>query len=133
VTDFELPPFAVALDIVLDLPPPPSVNKTRRVDWKGNQILKGWKEAADGYTTLAKCRPDNPIRGRKIEGTWEAIITFDSRVHRLDLDNGIKALLDYAKRIELVTDDSLRYLRRITVQWGTPPTGCRLVLRGMEA
>jgi hypothetical protein len=34
----------------------------------------------------------------------------------------------YARRIELVRDDSPRYLRRLVVEWGEVPTGCRVTL-----
>jgi hypothetical protein len=55
-------------------------------------------------------------------------VTLDERHCGLDLDNGIKALLDYARRIELVRDDSPRYLRRLVVEWSEAPRGCRLML-----
>jgi hypothetical protein len=34
-------------DIVLDLPVPPSVNRTRRVDWRSMARRRKWESAAD--------------------------------------------------------------------------------------
>jgi hypothetical protein len=42
------PPFAVAPNIVLDLPPPLSVNRTRKVDWIGRRKFTAWQNVADG-------------------------------------------------------------------------------------
>jgi hypothetical protein len=50
----------------------------------------------------------------------------------MDLDNCAKEVIDYAQRIESVSSDGPRHLRRLTVQWGDPgeaPEGCRLELR----
>lgn len=58
-------------------------------------------------------------------------ITVDEAI-RCDLDAMIKSLIDYCVRIELVTDDSPKYLRRLIVEWGTVPAGCRVEIRGME-
>ena len=38
------------------------------------------------------------------------------------------------KRIlqDMMDNDDKRYLRKLTVEWGAAPEGCRLVLRGAE-
>ena len=47
----------------------------------------------------------------------------------MDLDNCVKHLIDYARKIELIIDDSPKYMRRIVVDWGHAPEGVRLTLR----
>jgi hypothetical protein len=114
-------------DIVLDLPVPPSVNRSRRLDRAELKKSLAWQSAADSYALSQKvCR-------RKIAGRYEAIIVLDPEHAAGDLDNRIKALLDYAVRINLVADDSKKYLQRLTVEWGTAPFGCRLTLRAITA
>lgn len=124
-------PFLPPPDIVLDLPVPPSVNRTRRIDWS-DRSKANWVTLADQCFTAAKCRVNDPLRGRKMEGAFEAIIVLSRDHTKMDLDNSVKALIDYAKRIELIKDDSPRYMRRLTLEWGEAPTGCRLTLRPME-
>jgi len=45
----------------------------------------------------------------------------------------LKALINYARRIELVRDGSPRYLRHLVVEWGEVPTGCRLTLTPLSS
>ena len=56
----------------------------------------------------------------------------DEQTVEIDLDNGVKALIDYAKRLGLITDDSKKYLRELRVVWGYAPHGCRLILKARE-
>jgi hypothetical protein len=86
---------------VLHLPPPPSVNATRRDYGKGTAALHRWHEIIR--------------RLLRISGRYQVTVTLDERSCRLDLDNGIEALIDYACRIELVRDDSPKYLRCLVV------------------
>lgn len=122
--DVSDPPFNPPTDIVLDLPVPPSVNRTRRVNWAYSQAYAEWFAAADALVMAQGRR-----RGIGIPGKYEAHILLDERLCRLDADNGIKALIDYARRIELVHDDNRKFLRKITVEWGEAPEGCRLTIR----
>jgi len=108
---------------ILHLPPPPSVNETRRDHAAGNARLHRWHKLADAEVLAA----GGMRKLAKIAGPFAATITLDESL-RLDLDNGIKALIDYARRVELVRDDSPKYLRRLTVEWGSAPHGCRLTL-----
>lgn len=117
------PPFAVPpRTIALNLPPPPSVNKTRRNHGKGQARLKKWHQSAD-MLVLSQGRLPKPIPGQ-----FEATIIL-AETCRLDLDNGVKHVIDYARRLNLITDDNKNYLRRLTVEWGDAPEGCRLTLR----
>lgn len=125
------PPFACPPDIVLDLPVPPSVNRTRKINW-ADRLHSKWIEVADKCVLAAKCKVVGSIRGRKIDGPFEAIIQLSAEHTKMDLDNAIKGLIDYARRIELIVDDGPKYMRRLTLEWGEAPTGCRLTLRPME-
>lgn len=103
-----------------DLPCPPSVNRTRRMHGPGARLLQSWKDRA-GMHIIAMGRR------RQIPGPFEARITFGEGA-RLDLDNGVKALIDLARWMRLIVDDDRRYLRRLVVEWGHAPEGCRLEL-----
>lgn len=122
------PPVAVAPDIILDLPPPPSVNRTRKIDWAGKRQLIAFGNVADAYVLAAKGRTHQPLKLVKIP-RFELFITLSERHTRIDLDNGLKALIDYLKRIELIEDDSPKHLRKLTVTWGLAPHGCRVAVR----
>lgn len=122
-------PFGCPPDIVLDLPVPPSVNRTRKVDWRGHSKYVAWRREADKHFLLVK----RENKGREITGQFEAIVTISGEHTSIDLDNGVKALLDYARRLELVPDDSPKYLRKLTVEWGKAQEGCRLTLRPIES
>jgi Holliday junction resolvase RusA-like endonuclease len=114
---------------VLDLPPPPSVNETRRDYGKGTAALHRWHRVADAEV-LAQ---GGMRRLPRISGRYQVTVTPDERSCRADLDNGIKAVIDYARRIELVRDDSPRYLRSVVVEWGEVRTGCRLTLTPLSS
>lgn len=124
-------PFAIPPDIVLDLPCPPSVNKLRHIDRAGTRLRKQFYRQADLHILAARGRTHEPIPVRKLLGPFEAIIQISEKLSKIDLDNHVKVLLDYAVSREFVTDDGPKYLRRLVVEWGCPVTGCRLTLRGM--
>lgn len=115
--------------ITLDLPAPLSTNETRKIDWASKPARDAWTQAAHNLVMAAWAGGRRPA---KIGGQYEATITL--RVgSRLDMDNTIKAVMDYACLLELVVDDSPKYLRRLVVEFGDVSEGCRLVLRPMEA
>lgn len=118
-------PFALPAEITLDLPAPPSVNRTRRIDLTSLRMVNDWKDAADAMVMVTR-RPGEP---RRIMGRFELLITVSAAHSRADLDNGLKALIDYLKRIEVIEDDSPKFLRKLTVQWGVAPEGCRVTVR----
>ncbi len=122
------PPFAVPMDIVLDLPAPPSVNRTRRVDWSARRGVTAWHNVANAYVLAAKGRQVNPLKLTKI-ARFELLIILSERKTRIDLDNGLKALIDYLRKIELIEDDSPKHLRRLVVEFGIAPMGCRVHVR----
>lgn len=128
VVDTSDVPFALAPDIVLDVPVPPSVNVTRRIDPAAARKVEEWKRAADvllmasGQYRTARARGGLP-------GRFELKIILCEKRCRLDADNPVKAAIDYLRRIELISDDDKRFMRRLTVEWGAAPAGCRLVLR----
>jgi Holliday junction resolvase RusA-like endonuclease len=122
------PPFSVAPDIILDLPVPPSVNRTRRIDWSAVRTMKAWSNVADAYVLAAKGRTDSPLKLIRVP-RFEITVTLDEKQARIDLDNSLKCLIDYLRRIELIEDDSPKHMRRLVVQWGTAPFGCRVTIR----
>ena len=122
-------PFAPPLDIVLDLPPPPSVNKTRKVDWRAQPKVRAWIKGANALTTFAWAAGKRP---KEILGRFEATIILNEIKTKADLDNTPKRLIDYARYLGLIADDSPKYMRRVIIEWGEAPEGCRLILRPME-
>jgi hypothetical protein len=107
--------------VIIDLPAPMSVNRTRRINYASMPDQKAWKQQADNLYLMQK-------RGlEKIEGHFEVQITICSSC-RLDLDNGVKLLIDTARSYGLVPDDSPRFLRKITVMFGDAPEGARLMI-----
>ena len=122
-------PFGLPADTVLYLPPPPSVNRTRRMDGAGYAVLAKWEQLADKEILARGGMRKLP----RIPGRFEATLVIDEHLNNIDLDNGIKAVIDYARRLELIVDDDKRHMRRVTIEWGHAPTGCRLILRPVEA
>jgi Holliday junction resolvase RusA-like endonuclease len=100
-------------DVVLDLPIPPSINRTRRMDWRSMTRRNQWENDANALALLN-------LNRRKFTGKFEVRITV-SESCRMDLDNCVKHLIDYARKIELIIDDSPKYMRRIVVDWGHAP------------
>lgn len=122
-------------DIVIDLPPPISVNRLRRIDWSATSGTKSWRRKADNLILEAKRRkinrlvwnPDEPIQ------KFEITLTFDEKERSPDLDNCCKGILDYLCTIEILKDDGPKYMRRLVVEWGDAPTGCRVIVKPLEA
>ncbi len=124
---FKLP--ADSIEFSLDLPVPPSVNKLRRVDPAHHRERKEFYRRADMYLLAARGRTREPLPVRKLLGRYEVTIQISEKLSRVDLDNHIKILLDYAVSREFVVDDSAKYLRRLVVEWGCPLEGCKLTIR----
>lgn len=108
--------------IVLDLPKPLSVNRTRRIDWRAKPAIDRWIRSADA---LVMSRGRLP---KRISGPYEAIITLPIG-SAIDGDNTPKHVIDYARRLELVDNDDPKRMRRLTIEFGDAPEGCRLTLR----
>lgn len=111
--------------VTIDLPPPLSVNVTRRIDWSARKSLARWTDLADRMILAAKRRAENPLK-LEPRKRFELVVTINEEMSKMDLDNGLKLIIDYLHRIELIEDDSPRHLRRIAVQWGQAPMGTRV-------
>lgn len=122
---FPDPPFAVPPDYVLDIPLPPSVNRTRKIDWKNWTKYKKWRETA-GFHLVSNGQYRKAPRRLQ---AYELRITLDWLNCKQDPDNPIKAAIDLLRSLEIITDDSPKFAKRITIEWGTAPDGCRLTLR----
>ena len=123
-------PFGAPLDIELDLPPPLSVNRTRKLNRAALRDIDRWTKQADALVTSAWTGGRRPKQALQ---QFEAIIILDEQMNRLDGDNGVKLLIDYARRLGLIADDSKKYMRELRVMWGNAPHGCKLILRAREA
>jgi Holliday junction resolvase RusA-like endonuclease len=119
-------PFAVPPVIVLDLPVPPSINETHRPRPGGAKVLAAWKANADKFVMAQ--RRQQP---RKIAGSFEICIVFSEERTSIDLDNTLKTLIDYLRRIDAIHDDGKSFMRDLYVTWGDAPEGCRVHIRGL--
>lgn len=121
-------PFGCPPDTVLDIPVPPSVNATRTLNKAALRKVDAWKASADkrlmasGQYRAAKCTP--------VGDRFEVKIILCETKCKLDADNPAKAAIDYLRRIELIPDDSPKHMRRLVIEWGEAPEGCRIILRG---
>ena len=126
VPDMTSPPFACPPDIVLDLPAPLSVNRTRRIDWASKRRLAQWQRSAD-YAYLLK---KQELNLRPITGRFEIIITLRDG-SRIDADNTAKHVIDALRRFRLIPDDNPKHMRRVTIEFGDVE-GCRATVRPIE-
>lgn len=116
-------------DIVLHLPAPVSVNKSRRVDWKGQQQVKDWVRLADQFLTVAKSRKE--VRFDRLS-RYELHVTLSETHCRTDADNGLKLLIDYLRSRDITADDGPQQLRKLVVEWGYAPAGVLLRVKPLE-
>lgn len=115
--------------IALDLPPPLSVNRTRRVNWAAKGEIGKWIVQADMLVMAS----GGVRKLGNIPGQFEIKIILDETLCRLDADNAPKILIDYCRRLKLIADDSRKYMRRLVVEWGHAPSGCRVTIREIGA
>lgn len=126
---FGLP--ADSVEIVLDLPFPPSVNHIwrrgpKRV-YRSARYLR-WMENADAAVMAAKQYPR-----RKIVGPFEASILLSDGAGTGDADNRIKAVLDWCQSRDVIAND--KHARELRIKWVAPdqaPAGCRVTLRSLH-
>jgi hypothetical protein len=124
-----------ALDITLDLPIPPSVNRLRRIDWSNHIAHKQWRLRTDLFVSahgpadiLRQLRsPDR--KGPLIAGAYELRIQIPESLSGIDLGNHDKAIIDYLVSREFVANDSPRYLRRIVIEYGSPTPACHITIK----
>lgn len=124
--DVSQPPFALPPDIVLDLPPPISVNRIWRKTKTGvmkSPAYTGWIARADAMLMdLGQLQGVKPIPGR-----FTASIMV--KRSRLDLDNNSKCVLDFLQSRNFIVDDKL--CEELTLRWGDAPTGCRVTVKAL--
>jgi Holliday junction resolvase RusA-like endonuclease len=120
---------------MVDLPFPPSTNRIWRHESNNRRKMihlsaeyRAWKAQADACALA-----DRGWRSKaRMPGPFSAAILLSRRHRAGDVDNRIKAVLDWAQRVELIRNDSLA--EEITARWvdpGAAPTGCRLILRSI--
>lgn len=112
------------MTIVLNLPAPLSVNRTRKIDWANHRKVKEWQRQADALFLMQKRGLAPPITGR-----YELTLTLPDG-SKADLDNCCKLAIDTVRRFRLVTDDSPKFMRRLVVEFGDVD-GCRVTVRPM--
>jgi hypothetical protein len=111
--------------IVLDLPPPVSVNKSRKIDWANHHKVKGWLRMADQFLLIAKSRHE--VSFDRIP-RYELLVTLSEDHCKVDADNGLKLAVDYLRMREITLNDSPKNLRKLTVQWGFAPAGMQITV-----
>lgn len=111
-------------DIVLDLPPPPSVNRIWRRTKTGvcrSAAYTRWVKAADDMLLeFGQLRGIKPIAGK-------FVATIVVKRSNLDLDNNAKAILDFLQSRNFVMND--RHCEELTLRWGDAPAGARVTVR----
>lgn len=111
-------------EVVLDLPVPPSVNQTRRIDWaSAKPVLAKWRLAAHAILMATGFKRRAPIP------RFELLIVISEDHTQQDLDNPLKNLIDYLRLIEVIENDAKKNMRRIVVEWGAAMHGCKVTVR----
>ena len=119
------------IEITVDLPFPPSTNRIWRQKRGGvytAPAYAAWVKNCDAHILMARSK--RTILKHMIMGPCEAEILLNIDKGIGDLDNRLKAVLDFAQRIELIHDDKL--VMHLHAAWVIPsraPVGCRLTLR----
>ncbi len=114
------------MQIVLDLPFPPSTNRLWRVGVRkmyDSIQYTTWRAdaAVMFYQQFAKKRP------QPLDRFWiYMIIDISRRSSVMDNDNRIKAPLDFCQTAGIVTNDSKS--EGVLCEWGHAPSGCRVTL-----
>lgn len=112
------------MSLTIQLPPPPSVNRTRKLDKRGLGAIARWRDACNKQLMRQRVIP-----GRHgIKGPYEIYITLAKHL-RTDPDNILKSTIDYLRHIEITEDDSPKYVRKIVVEWGPAPEGMVVTMR----
>jgi hypothetical protein len=122
--------MGAANQIVLDLPIPPSVNRTRRVDWQGHKQVKEFYTRSDLF--LSAHDRDAPRKTRIITGPYQLTIAIPETLSGIDLDNHCKTLIDYLVSREFVAGDDKQHLRRLVVEWAFETVACRITITDLS-
>jgi crossover junction endodeoxyribonuclease RusA len=114
-------------DVVIDLPPPISVNRIWRANKAGKKRVSispeyaAWKLHADRLSMAS-----GVFRGLKpIRGKFEALVVIRRRAG--DLDNFSKGILDWLQSRAVIEND--KHCEKLTVTWGDAPAGARVSVR----
>lgn len=125
------PPFLAPLECVMDLPFPPSTNRIWMQTRRGvalSEPYRIWKKEADMAVIANGCWR----RRVRMPAAFTALLLLDQARRAGDVDNRIKAVLDWAQRVELIANDKL--CEEITARWvatAEAPRGARLILRSV--
>lgn len=125
---FALPAERGPIVTVLELPFPPSTNRIWARGGHGVTLSKdyrAWKDAADKFVLYTGAWR----RAQKITGRFKFELILDENERRRggDLDNRIKAALDWCQSRELIRNDS--DCEDVHAYWGLAPHGCVVTLR----
>ncbi len=85
---------------------PPSVNVTRRADPEGKRKLKRWLKGTGWEIKEQRIRP--------ITGPFAVYLEINPALTEMDIDNGVKAILDLL-HVMRMTDDDRECVRLIVV------------------
>ena len=91
------------------------------MDWAALPRIEAWVRAADRLVMSQGRLP------KRISGRFEASLIFPE-THALDLDNSPKQVIDYLRRLELIDNDDPKHMRRVVMEFGNVPEGCRAVI-----
>ena len=123
----ESPP-RVTTGFILDLPLPPSVNRTLGKLGNTSPGIAKWRKLCDGYLFAEWGR----IKRQAVKGDFAIDIAWTSAEFKhSDIDNRVKPLLDYLQDRELIEND--RLCRVMVVHWGAAVFGCRVCVEPWEA
>jgi Holliday junction resolvase RusA-like endonuclease len=121
--------------IEIDLPLPTSTNRiwrrgharsTGRTWTYLSKSYQNWKVKAE-----AALKAQFPVMPDQIRGPFDVrLVITRAKRYKLDLDNRVKAALDFCTQSGLIEDD--KFQNRLTVEWGKAPTGARLMLTPAE-
>ncbi len=95
-------PFGCPMDTVLDIPIPPSVNETRRLNRSAIGKHEKWRKVADKVLMAS----GQLKKGWRNIERYELTVTLDEKRCRTDPDNVLKSAIDYLRRIEVITNDA---------------------------
>lgn len=117
--------------IEIDLPLPTSTNRIWR---RGHARSTGrtWTYLSKSYVTwkgkaAEALKAQFPATPQTITGPFDVrLVITRAKRYKLDLDNRIKACLDFCAQSGLIEDD--KFQNRVVVEWGRAPMGARLTL-----
>lgn len=109
--------------VTIDLPLPPSVNRTVAHVGNGSPQVRRWRQSADAMVLVDRRR----IYAGALRVPFELHVLWPAeRFGQFDIDNRVKPLLDWLERVELIRND--KDCVALTVGWGEAPMGCRVRL-----